>query len=57
MEHIQHQKDRRRFKQNFQLASQAERDMEAQREKLGLPTYFKGSQKFKILPFRPNQSN
>lgn len=55
MSELEHQRDRRKFKQNFRLAFQTERLMEQQRRNLGLPSQFKGSERFKIIPFRPHQ--
>ncbi len=54
MKEIQHERDRRRFKQNMEFAKQAETDMERQREALGFP---KGHEfeRFKLLYFKPHQ--
>lgn len=56
MSEIEHQRDRRRFRQNFKLAERAERIMEAQRKELGLPEHPKGSKRWNVSVFKPHQS-
>lgn len=56
MGELEHQRDRRRFKQNFQLAERAERMLEIQRKELGLPVHPTGSKRWNISVFRPNQA-
>lgn len=52
---LQHERDRKRFrKQNLRLANHTEFLMHKMRGALGLPETPKGSEKFKVIPFKPN---
>lgn len=52
---IQHERDRKRFRQNFQIARQTEEIMRRQRKDLGLPEQPKGSKRWNVSVFRPHQ--